>query len=176
MCDSFLMSFSGLYGDNAMSIKVFKIWKSIIIGNSLTAKKFLKIFKGKIGDWASYIFGKVEFSKQETRLNLVRLSVADLGFPNGATYEKICARAQELGLKLCPAEVGPQLRLQYPDQPSDEWLRIAMEPMKTLEGYLRLFTLGCGVDKDSTQWLSGRCGAVDFPWNSDEQFVFVSGE
>jgi hypothetical protein len=35
---------------------------------------------------------------------------------------------------LCPAEVAPQLRLQYPDQPPGEFLRIAMAPIATNRG------------------------------------------
>ncbi|HBE90660.1 MAG TPA: hypothetical protein DDW41_05635, partial [Candidatus Andersenbacteria bacterium] len=38
---------------------------------------------------------------------LVRLTVSDLGFPQGTTTEDIYQRAQELGLELCPPETGP---------------------------------------------------------------------
>jgi len=47
----------------------------------------------------------------------------------------IYAAAKERGLELCPAEVGPQLRLQYQDQ-LDEWLVIGMEPILGPDGTL----------------------------------------
>ncbi|KKW31490.1 MAG: hypothetical protein UY76_C0057G0007 [Candidatus Uhrbacteria bacterium GW2011_GWA2_52_8d] len=37
---------------------------------------------------------------------LIRLRVEDLGFPSGATTDQIYTRAEELGLELCPPEVG----------------------------------------------------------------------
>ena len=52
-------------------------------------------------------------SNTRTQVTLVNISVADLGFKGGASYPDIYKRAQELGLQLAPAEVGPQLRLQY---------------------------------------------------------------
>ena len=57
-----------------------------------------------------------------------------LGFPNGATLKEIYAKAKDLGLELCPAEVGPLLRLNYPDQPNGEYLRIAMETINDSDG------------------------------------------
>ncbi|MET0793199.1 MAG: helicase [Polyangiaceae bacterium] len=45
------------------------------------------------------------------------LSVTELGFPSGATYEQLTARALELGLLECPLELGPYLRLQFLEQP-----------------------------------------------------------
>ncbi len=60
---------------------------------------------------------------------LIRLTVNDLGFPQGATYSEIVKRALFLGLELCPSEVGPHYRLQYKDQPMNEWVYIGMEPI-----------------------------------------------
>ncbi|MBI5420884.1 MAG: hypothetical protein HZA35_01050 [Parcubacteria group bacterium] len=78
-------------------------------------------------------------------ITLVRLTVADLGFKEGARYKDIIARAKELGLDYCPAEVGPQLRLQYQDQPSGEWLRIATKPIIGPNNIPSVFSLGHGV-------------------------------
>ena len=151
-------------------------WKTIRLGtNGLKTaddfRKFLKDNGFSIGDYANDILGKPTFTAaaEEIELDLVVASVAELGFKNGATREQIYARAKELGLDLCPAEVGPQLRLQYKDQPNGEWLIVAMEPIAGSVGGLELF----GVERyDSDLWLDGCYGGPDYVWDSDDRFVF----
>src|SRR5262249_10820050 len=46
----------------------------------------------------------------------------------------IYARARQIGFGLVAAEVGPQLRLQYFDQPMGEFLIVGMQPIKTWSG------------------------------------------
>src|SRR5262249_60691945 len=83
------------------------------------------------------------FRKTEAKLDLVVLTAADLGFQEGYTsLAEIYRRAIELGLNLCPAEEGPQLRLQYGDQPVGEFLHIAMDPIATYHGDLVNLTVG----------------------------------
>ena len=107
---------------------IFPVWKTIKLGTGLkTADDFRQALKAsgfEIGNWANDILGKPAFTAaaKETEVELVRVSVAERGFKNGATRKDIYQRAQELGLELCPNEVGPQLRLQYKDQPYNEWL------------------------------------------------------
>jgi hypothetical protein len=50
-------------------------------------------------------------------LRTVERAVADLGFAVGATIDQMHERAAQLGLSLCPLELGPHLRLQFLDQP-----------------------------------------------------------
>ena len=50
-------------------------------------------------------------------IEIAALSVAELGFGEGATYGQLIARALESGLIECPLEIGPHLRLQFLDQP-----------------------------------------------------------
>lgn len=50
-------------------------------------------------------------------LKTVELNVRDLGFPEGATMPQLFKKATQLGLKLCPLELGPHLRMNYLDQP-----------------------------------------------------------
>ena len=151
-------------------------WKTIRLGtNGLKTaddfRKFLKDNGFSIGDYANDILGKPTFTAaaEEIELDLVVASVAELGFKNGATREQIYARAKELGLDLCPAEVGPQLRLQYKDQPNGEWLIVAMEPIADSGGSLRLFGV---LRSDSGLWLGGFCGWPDCVWYSGSRFVF----
>src|SRR5262249_36277463 len=70
-----------------------------------------------LGDWAGEIIARPAFgmSKTTAQAHLVVLSVAELGFGDGAPLADVHARARHLGLELCAAEVGPQLRLQYLD-------------------------------------------------------------
>ena len=63
------------------------------------------------------------------------MSAAELGFQaDTASLADIYARAQQLGFGLATAEVAPQLRLQYFDQPIGEFLIIGMKPIKTWNG------------------------------------------
>ncbi len=154
----------------------FPVWKTITLGTGFkTADDFRLAIKEagyRIGDWANDILGKSAFSvaTKETKLDLVNVSVAELGFAGSATRKEIYDKAIELGLELCPNEVGPQLRLQYKDQPKGEWLVIAMEPITVSVGVLKVFYVGLG---DGEVWLNGNYGHPDNRWKTDLRFVFV---
>ena len=130
---------------NESLASTFNLWRTIKLGTGLvTADDFRRALKAAghgIGVWANDILGQRAFtaSTKETEVDLVVVSVAELGFPNGATRQEIYRKAQELGLILCPPEVGPQLRLQYPDQPLNERLLIGMEPITDSDGFPEVF-------------------------------------
>jgi len=153
----------------------FPIWKTVKLGLHKSTdeyRKAMKSAKNKVGDWANDILGKPAFTcaTEETDVDLVVLSVAELGFKDGAKYSEICARALELGLELCPAEVGPALRLAYKDQPRGEWLIIAMEAIAGSGGDLHVFD----VEHDLGElWLFGSHGHPEYFWDSAYRFVFV---
>jgi hypothetical protein len=151
----------------------FEIWRTIRIGGFRNADEVRKAIKNagmNIGNYANDILGKIPLATSETDVNIVLLSVADLGFKNGAEYGKICSRAKELGLELCPAEVGSQLRLQYKDQPNGEWLIVAMKPITDSDDDLELFV----VERDDFGlWLYIDYGYSDNFWDSSNRFAFV---
>ena len=153
-----------------------RIWKTITLGTGLkTADEFRKALENngfRISNWGNDILGKPAFkaATEKTEVDLVNISVAELGFKDGATRKDIYERAISLGLELCPNEVGPQLRLQYKDQPNGEWLRIAMEPITDSDGYLRVFLV---VHDDDGLWLDGYYGRPDNFWDGHYHFVFV---
>jgi hypothetical protein len=154
----------------------FPVWKTVKLGTNLkTADDFrsaIKQAKMKIGDWGNDILGNPAFTVSETEMNvdLVNVSVADLGFKDGAYRRDIIAKALSLGLELCPAEVGPALRLQYADQPKGEWLVIGMEPITASDGNLGVFDVGHGYGE---RWLNGHNGNSDNFWDAVGRFVFV---
>ena len=153
----------------------FTTWKTIKLGTGLkTADDFRRALEDvgvNISDWANDILGKPAFTvaSEETEVDLVKVTVAELGFKKGARHDQIYERVKKLGLELCPAEVGPQLRLQYQDQPNGERILVAMEPIIASDGYPLVFNVGRG---ESGLWLYGRWGhSVRFRY-PDDQWVF----
>jgi len=109
-------------------------------------------------------------SKKQEHLNLVRISVKDLGFPNGAKTDEIYTKAKKLGLELCPAEVGPQLRLQQLDQPNGDWFYIGMKQISDSRGNPSVFDVS--RDGDGKLRLSDGSATPDDPWSDINGFVF----
>jgi hypothetical protein len=103
--------------------------------------------------------------------NLVSFSVEQLGFTNGAKLKEIYSKAKELGLEVCPAEVGPRLRLQYQNQPESEYLKIAMEAVPGRYGSLLLFDVN---RRSGKSWLYYDYGRPGGGWRGSYRFVFLS--
>ncbi|WP_309493919.1 hypothetical protein [Bradyrhizobium arachidis] len=115
-------------------------WKTITIGTFADSLALRNELDGKgcsVGGQAAEILARPKFTvaSEKTYLELVDLSAAQLGFTSDTvTLADVYASAQHLGLELAAAEVGPQLRLQYFDQPVGEFLTIGMDPIKTWSG------------------------------------------
>jgi hypothetical protein len=117
--------------------------------------------------------------KTPVELDLVVLSVFELGFGDQASHNDIklgaavevslhdiYARAIALGFDLCPAKVGPALRLNYLDQPLGEFLPDAISNssshMKTAVNPLRTATSPTAIswpawahhERSSRSWFS----------------------
>jgi hypothetical protein len=151
------------------------IWKTITIGTHRGVNAVRDAFdtiRIAVGDSADEVLGRpaFTFAKERRQLDLVLLSVAALGFGQGGTLADIHARALRLGFELCPEEVGPQLRLQYLNQPVGEFLHVAMKPQRTYGGELIDFTLansGAGLS------LLGGSARPDLVVARNVVFVFV---
>ncbi|MFA5318566.1 MAG: hypothetical protein WC323_03790 [Patescibacteria group bacterium] len=162
-------------GGRVTVVASFPTFKTIRLGTLKDAdaiRKAIADVGGRISDRANDILGQPAFTvaTKETEVELVVVSVAELGFNDGTRYSAICERAKQLNLALCPAEVGPQLRLQYADQPASEWLHIAMEPITGSGGDLSLFLVG-RVGRGL--WLIGSRGHPRSLWYGNRRFVFV---
>lgn len=157
-----------------MNVRAFQVWKVIKLGTHKDAASLKAAIEAKgieVSDWSFDVMRRPAFTlaSQEATVDLAIVSVGEFGFTKATPLRDIHARAIELGLQLCPAEVGPQLRLQFPDQPRDGYLRVAMEAITDSRGRPVLFYLGHADGR----WLEADWGRPDSTWSLDCRFVFV---
>jgi uncharacterized protein YjiS (DUF1127 family) len=152
------------------------VWKKITVGtfsNSFALRNALNALGCGVGDAAGEIIARPAFTLSDTKtdLELFTVSAAELGFQTEtASLGQLYARAQQLGFGLAPAEIAPQLRLQYLDQPIGEFLIIGMEPIKTWNGEPVILTVANG---GAGLILIGQDGRADAEIFVGSLFVFV---
>jgi len=154
----------------------FQIWRKITLGTYKGVDAYrdaLDSARIKIGVSADEILGRPAFpyAKMKTDVELAVLSAAELGVESDeSSLSDVYERARQAGLELCPAEVGPQLRLDYRNQPLGEALDIAMEPVATYRGESTILTL---VNWGTGLMLIGRDGRSESRVNRISRFVFA---
>ncbi|MFA6534577.1 MAG: hypothetical protein WCT37_05440 [Patescibacteria group bacterium] len=113
-------------------------WKTIKLGTGLRIEDDFRIVLEERGfaidSSAGGIMCQADFqiSDHECEVDLVLASSKDLVLNGDARLSDMFARAKEFGLEICLPEVGPQLRLQWPDQRPgiEQYLHVAMRPIK----------------------------------------------
>lgn len=152
-----------------------QVWRTITLGvyKDLDDYRDAMDLAGiRMRDSASEILGQPAFpyARVKTEVELALLSAWDLGVETESSLSDVYKRAKQIGLELCPAEVGPQLRLHYRNQPLGEALNIAMEPIATSSGdptILALVNFGSGLA------LMGVNGRSEFMVLRPSRFVFA---
>lgn len=144
------------------------IWKTIKLGTGIKdANGFCQAIKDAkmiISERANDIIRKPEFTvaNQEMEVDLVKVTVDDLGLDDHVRLDQTYDRAKSLGLELCPAEVGPQLRLQYI---GNLWIIVGMKPIRNSGDELSIF----GVEYNTLYSFFGNPDAD----TSANEWVFV---
>jgi hypothetical protein len=152
------------------------VWKTITVGtfaDLFALSNALDAVGCGIGNSAGEILARPTFtlSATKTSVELFAVSAAELGFQTDtASMADIYARAQQLGFGFAAAEVGPQLRLQYFDQPIGEFLIIGMEPIRTWKGERVILTVANG---GAGLILIGQDGSADAQISVASRFLFV---
>lgn len=131
-----------------------------------------------ISDYSLSMIQKPEFAviSQPEKINLIKLKVQDLGFENSPTTDQLYKRAEELGLALCPPEVGPNLRLNYQEafkreQAKGEYFFIGMKQITGSDGYPRVFYVS--RYDDGKRWLDGDWSEPEDKWRLGNEFVLA---
>ena len=152
------------------------IWRTITLGTHTGVDAYRDALDAagiKVGVAADEILGRPAFAyaTMTLQVELAIISVAELGLDaEVSSQSEVYARAKRIGLELCPAEVGPRLRLDYRDQPLGEALDVAMEPVATYSGeptILALVNFGSGLA------LIGSDGRSDTMVPRTRRFVFA---
>jgi hypothetical protein len=137
-----------------------------------------------LNEYGKRLLTDEKFTISETKYNLqtVELTVGYIGFPEGATTAQIYKRAIELGLELCPLELGPYLRLEYLDQPegdSGPSLRQHQAPTGSITIATEILTEDDNFPKgfylrriNGELWLRGYIADDLHIWNPNDHFVF----
>jgi hypothetical protein len=150
------------------------VWKTVKVGTVASKwdlHRALDAANCGIGDSAEQIFAQPQFAVSSARIDadLVRISVAELGLQS-ASLGEVYARAQSLGFALAAPEIGPQLRLQYFEQPIGESLDIGMAPIATDDGKPEIFVVANG---GAGLLLVGADAGEAMRFHSAARFVFV---
>ncbi len=163
--------------DALLKQKKSKTWKKIMLGTHVNGAGLIRALQGKqclIDDYAKRMIEQPTFrvAAQKQKIDLIRTSVMDLGFEFGTSLREIFGRAiDEFGWKLCPAEVGPQLRRQYVNQPLNEKITVATTPIRIPYVNERLF---CLENTGQTMRLSERYGNLGTCLEPEEVLVFAA--
>jgi hypothetical protein len=162
----------------AQQQREIQVWRTTTLGFHKGVDSYrdaLDAARMKIGDAADEILGRPAFLyvKEKTEVELTVVSAAELGVEWEAALADVYKKAKQFGLTLCPAEVGPQLRLDYRDQPRGESLNIAMEPVATYSGEPTILSL---VNFGSGLALVGSNGRFEFMVPRYFRFVFALPE
>jgi hypothetical protein len=137
-----------------------------------------------INEYAKRLLADDRFTTSDTKYSIqtVELTVGDLGFPAGATTDQIFNRARELGLELCPIELGPYLRMEYLDQPegySGDPLQRHQAPSGSITIASKILTEDNDFPKgfylrriNGELWLRGYRADHLHVWNPGDHFIF----
>ncbi len=155
---------------------VLNVWKTVTLGrfaNSFALRNALDAASCGTGDLAEEVLARPAFTLASTRtdVDLVVVSAAALGLATETvSLREVYDRAERLGLSLAPAEVGPELRLQYLDQPIGEFLHIGMKPIVTWGGDPVIFVV---VNGGAGLILIGKNVSADDQIPARSAFLFV---
>jgi hypothetical protein len=152
-------------------------WAETTIGTKSKEELIKELNRNYISDNARDMIQHPDFAVINTpeKITLIRLKVKDLWFRQNPTPDELYSRAQELGLELCPPEIGPHLRLNYQEvfkreQPENEFLHIGMKPITVLNGWPEVFLL---YRYEHKRWLNDGRVLSDTDCNLYYEFVFI---
>lgn len=94
-----------------------------------------------VSSWAKELIKKMPLEGKIEKIDLCKMTLAEMGFTKPATWAQILERVKELG-DVCPPEAGPLLRLADTEQKNGSWYYVAIEPITDSGGGPYVFYVG----------------------------------
>ncbi len=162
----------------------WSVWRKMVVGLWSSPEELLAVLEGSkcyLTEKTRNMVTKIQISKSSARtIKLVRVNIVELGLSGRVPYPVICEKALAFGLKLCPQDTGPSLWLQYKDQPEHESLKIASEPIKSIEDehpddedprrFMSVFEL---YNEGNGRWLTNSVGGDTECYGNEATLVFA---
>lgn len=142
----------------------------------------------KLNEAAQTLFAHEGFTTSESSYSVetAEITVGALGYSNGAAIAQIFDKAQDVGLSLCPLELGPHLRLQFLDQAEGSLgqppsrhrappgsLTIASRPLTEDDDVPKGFYLR---RIDGVLWLRGYHSGSEHLWSPEDHLIFCHAQ
>lgn len=152
----------------------FPVWMELEIGG-LSAEQLISLLQEKptcLRDYERDAMRMPSFttSAEKRMVKLARCEVRDLGFSTMPSTKQLQAALKQRGCLLCPAELGPHLRLQLPTQESGDSLWVMMEQISDFQGCPIVWRLN---EEKPPYRLSNRAAAPDRKWELHNSIVFI---
>ena len=160
-----------LHKENPWALKLIR-QMTLTIGGVPAPELLKRLEDGDfyVSDWARDVMSKPAFTTlpEITEIELGWITVRDLGFTEEPTTEELFARIRELDA-LCPAEVGPHLRLADANQPKGTGFWVAMEQITGSAGDPGVFDLERSAD--GKRLLLARYACAGRRWDLEDVVV-----
>lgn len=154
-----------------------KLWKMLERPSYRTGIEYCEalVSRGyRISDWILDVVQNPDFVIVDVvwPLPLVRVRLDMLGFSGPTQLENFYRVAKGEGFETCPPEVSLALRFEYDEQPTGEWLRVAIEldQMIDSDGVPHLPKLGAALKRFYLETYWAYPQAVFHPHN---EFVMI---
>lgn len=148
-------------------------WYTVKLGTKKTPDEYREALNSAhmcVDAWGSEILNSIICSQTEIDLDLDIICPRNFGFVYGTKLRVFIKSVLSDGVHiLCPAEVGPALRLQYGNQPSKEWICIVMEAVTICNNNFALLAVG----NNGELCLRGFHGDPETFLEANDQFAFA---
>jgi hypothetical protein len=158
----------------------FQIWKKVRLGTFQSVGHLQNaLHEQGYETTLALLLDSILLAQSEIEIGLVKISVEDLGFKADKPYEyiysreEICARATKLGFDRVPAEAAAQLRLQYPDQPLDERLHVAIETLTSKDNSYSVSSFEVHTNRNGRWLIDSATVNRDLRYTAKDLWIFT---